>query len=82
MSSYSYKFRGAFSCALLTYRKSESECLNFSMKNRRSVGAELNAKNKMKAISGDVGGVTTPVITACVSRIWKVRVCQKKKRKH
>ena len=33
----------------------------------------------MKEITGG-GGSTTPVITACMSRSWKVDVCQKKKR--
>ena len=32
----------------------------------------------MKAITGG-GERTTPVITACMSRSWKVEVCQKKK---
>ena len=49
------------------------------MKNRRSVGAEPHAQKKMKEITGGGGERTTPVITACMSRSWKVEVCKKKK---
>ena len=49
------------------------------MKNRRSVGAEPYAATKMKAITGGEEGRMTPVTTACISKSWKVEVCQKKK---
>ena len=48
-----------------------------SMKNRRSVGAEPYAPKKMKAVTGGGKGRTTPVTTACMSRSWKVELCQK-----
>ena len=35
----------------------------------------------MKAISGGGKGRTTPVTMACMSRSWKVKVCQKKNKK-
>ena len=50
------------------------------MKNRRSAGAEPYAPTKMKAIT-EGGEGTTPVITACMSKNWKVEVCRKKKKK-
>ena len=48
------------------------------MQNGRSVGAESNAQKKMTAITGGGKGRTIPVTTACISRSWKVEVCQKK----
>ena len=51
------------------------------MKNRRSVGAEQYAPNKMKATTGGSKGRTKPVTTACMSRSWKVEVFQKKNKK-
>ena len=43
------------------------------------MGAEPYAPKKMKAITGGEKGKTTSVTTACMSRRWKVEVCQKKK---
>ena len=50
------------------------------MKNRRSVGAEPCAPAIMKAITGRGGKGTTTVITACMSRSWKVEVSVPKKK--
>ena len=38
-------------------------------------------QKKMKAINGGGEGRTTPVTMACMSRSWKVEVCQKKNKK-
>ena len=37
-------------------------------------------QKKMKAITGGGKRRTTPVTTACMSRSWKVEVCQKKRK--
>ena len=47
------------------------------MKNRRSVAAEPYAQNQIREITGR-GARTTPVITGCRSRSWKIEVCKQK----
>ena len=70
-------FRGTFACALIDLRKAQEHELATLDEKRRSVGAEPHALKKMKAITGGGKG-TPPVITACMSRSWKVEVYQKK----
>ena len=74
-SAYSYTFS---SCALIDLRKARERELATLDEKTTSSGCSTLCAKKMKAITGGGKERTTPVTTACMSRSWKVEVCQNK----